>query len=42
MIVIKRGGDLEKTLYDESVNWEDDPEEDPTTHYKFRMETQAL
>lgn len=25
-----------------TVNWEDDPKEDPTTHYEFRMETQAL
>lgn len=42
MIVIKRGGDLEEALYDESVNWEDDPEEDPTTHYEFHTEVQEL
>ena len=40
MIVIKRSGDLEETLYDESVNWEDDPEEDPTAHYEFHTEVQ--
>lgn len=42
MIVVKRGGDLDETLHDESVNWEDDPEEDPTTHYEFRTEVQEL
>lgn len=29
-------------LYDESVNWEGGPEEDPTTHYEFRTEVQEL
>lgn len=42
MIVIKRGDNADEMLYDESVNWEDDPEEDPTTHFEFRTETQEL
>ncbi len=42
MIVIKRGKSIGELLYDESVNWEDDPEEDPTTHFEFRTEIQPL
>lgn len=42
MIVIKRGKSVNELLYDESVNWEDDPEEDPTTHFEFRTETQRM
>lgn len=42
MIAIKQGGKTEGLLYDESVNWEDDPEEDPTTHFEFHTETQEL
>lgn len=42
MIVIKRGKSVDGLLYDESVNWEDDPEEDPTTHFEFRTETQRM
>lgn len=42
MIVIKRGKSIDELLYDESVNWEDDLEEDPTTHFKFRTEIQPL
>lgn len=42
MIVIKRGEEIKDLLYDESVNWEDDPEEDPTTHFEFHTETQEL
>lgn len=41
-IVIKRGESIDELLYDESVNWEDDPEEDPTTHFEFRTEIQHL
>lgn len=37
-IVIKRGDCIGRLLYDESVNWEDDPEEDPSTHFEFRTE----
>lgn len=42
LLVIKRGDSIDELLYDESVNWEDDPEEDPTTHFEFRTETQEL
>ena len=42
LIVIKKGKSINTLLYDESVNWEDDPEEDPTTHFEFRTETQEL
>ncbi|WP_322155000.1 hypothetical protein [Paratractidigestivibacter sp.] len=42
MIVIKRGGSVGELLYDESVNWEDDLEEDSTTHFEFRTEAQVL
>lgn len=37
-IVLKRGNDIKEMLYDESVNWEDDLEEDPSTHFEFRNE----
>lgn len=42
MIVIKKGTRIDEILYDESVNWEDDPEEDPSTHFEFHCETQSL
>ncbi|MGN0078981.1 MAG: hypothetical protein ACI36T_00390 [Eggerthellaceae bacterium] len=42
MIVIKRGESIDELLYDESINWEDDPEEDPTTHFEFCTEFQSL
>lgn len=42
MIVIKNGESIEVLLYDESVNWEDDPDEDPSTHFEFRTEMQLL
>lgn len=42
MIVIKRGEEIKDLLYDESVNWEDDPGEDPTTHFEFHTETQEI
>lgn len=42
LLVIKRGDSIDELLYDESVNWEDDPEEDPTTHFEFRTEKQEL
>ena len=42
LIVIKSGGTIGELLYDESVNWEDDPEEDPTTHFEFCIEMQKL
>lgn len=42
MIAIKQGKAIKELLYDESVNWEDDLEEDPTTHFEFYTETQEL
>ena len=42
LLVIKRGDSIDALLHDESVSWEDDPEEDPTTHFEFRTETQEL
>lgn len=42
LLVIKKGERIYDLLYDESVNWEDDPEEDPTTHFEFHTETQEL
>jgi hypothetical protein len=42
LLVIKRGDSVDELLYDESVNWEDDPEEDPMTHFEFCTETQEL
>lgn len=42
LIVIKNGDSIGDLLYDESVNWEDNPEEDPSTHFEFRTEAQEL
>ena len=42
LIVIKKGERIDGLLYDESVNWEDDLEEDPSTHFEFHAETQEL
>ena len=42
LLVIKKDDSIDALLYDESVNWEDDSEEDPTTHFEFRTETQEL
>ena len=42
LIVIKSGGTIGELLYDESVSWEDDLEEDPTTHFEFCIEMQKL
>ena len=33
-IAIKAGANPVELVYDDSVNWADDPEEDPTTHYE--------
>ena len=41
-ITVKMGENIEALLCDESVNWEDDPEEDPSTHFDFSIETQSL
>ena len=42
LIVIKSGDTIGELLYDESVYWEDDLEEDPTTHFEFCIEMQKL
>ena len=42
MIVMKRGERIDELLYDEAVNWEGDPEEDPSTHFEFRTEITEL
>lgn len=42
MIAVKQGVDMDTLLYDESVNWEDNPEEDPTTHYDFNIKRISL
>ncbi len=33
---------MDELIYDDSVNWEDDPEGNPTTHFEFHTETQEL
>lgn len=42
MIALKMADSIEGQIYDDSVNWEDNPEEDPSTHYSFKMETVTL
>lgn len=42
MIAIKKGRGIDELLYDDSANWENDPGEDPSTHFEFRTETQHL
>jgi len=42
MLTIKLGDDIEDLIYDESVNWEDDSEEDPGTRYVFKTEIASL
>ena len=42
LLVIKSGNHIDGLLYDDSVNWEGDPEEDSSTHFEFRTETQEL
>lgn len=42
LIAIKKGGSIEELLYDESANWEDNPEEDPSTHFRFHTEIVTL
>ncbi|MGN0302200.1 MAG: hypothetical protein ACI4BI_04920 [Anaerotardibacter sp.] len=38
----QKGHSIEEFLYDESVNWKDNPEENPTTHFDFRTEVIVL
>ena len=42
MIAVKQGKDAENLIYDESVNWEDDPDEDPSTHFEFSTAMQMV
>lgn len=42
LIVVKRGSCAEDLLYDDSVNWEDSPDEDPSTHFEFHVEKVEL
>lgn len=42
MIAVKQGKDAENLIYDESVNWEDDPNEDPSTHFEFSTAIQTV
>lgn len=41
MIAVKRGETDEGLVYDDGVNWEDDPE-DPSTHYEFTQHRLVL
>lgn len=42
MIAVKRGLSLKQLIYDESQDWQDDPIEDPDTHYEFSQEIVEL
>jgi hypothetical protein len=42
MLAVKQGENAGALVYDESINWEDNPEEDPTTHYEFSAVEQVL
>ena len=42
MIAVKQGKDAENLIYDESVNWEDNPDEDPSTHFEFSTAMQTV
>ena len=42
MIVIKRGLNASELLYDESVNWDNNSSEDPSTCYDFCVERDCL
>ena len=42
LIAIKYGTNVNNLLYDDSVNWEDDPDEDSTTHFEFHTEAQKI
>ena len=41
-LAIKAGPDPNTLIYDDSVNWEDDPLEDPTTHYHVKTEGYSI
>lgn len=42
MLAVKQGENAGALVYDESINWEDNPEEDPTTHYEFSTVERVL
>ncbi len=42
MLTISEGASIERLLYDGSQDWEDDPLEDPDTHYEFRSWIEAV
>lgn len=42
MLIISEGASVENLLYDGSQDWEDDPLEDPDTHYEFRSWIEAV
>lgn len=42
MLAISEGASVERLLYDGSQDWEDDPLEDPDTHYEFRSWIEAV
>lgn len=41
-ISIKAGQNAMDLVYDDTVNWADDPEEDPTTHYEAGIEVEMI
>ena len=42
MIAVKAGPDPLALAYDGAAAWEDDPDEDPTTHYEFSSHVEEL
>ncbi len=42
MIAVKAGPDPLALAYDGAADWEDDPDEDPTTHYEFSSHVEEL
>ena len=41
-IAIKAGTDPALLVYDDTINWADDPDEDPTTHYEASTQRMEL
>ena len=42
MIAVKIGEDPLALAYDGAADWEDDPDEDPSTHYEFSSRVVSL
>ena len=42
MLAVKHSNDVDSLVYDDSVNWVDDPEEDETTHYEYATQAHRL